>query len=216
MISLTGNSFDRQLRCGAAKQRGALLVSLMILIAVSLLGISAAQIALQDEKASRNERDRHIAFQAAEAALVDAELDIEHSPDAARSRSHIFSRESALGFPDEDKTGCNSGASNIFLGLCRHSFAGAVQVWQKIDFVNDRTPSIQFVTFGKFTGQRLQTGSGPLPAKPPRYIIELLPYAGLGENAGKTSYVYRITAVGFGAHETTQVALQTIYRKESM
>ena len=57
----------------SGRQRGAsLIVSLLMLVAVLVLGISAAQIALQGEKASRNDRDRQIAFQAAEAALMDA------------------------------------------------------------------------------------------------------------------------------------------------
>lgn len=50
----------------------------------------------------------------------------------------------------------------------------------------------------------------------PRYIIELLPYVAAGENAelAERSYLYRITAVGFGAKDGTRVMLQTVYRKE--
>ncbi|WP_395406904.1 PilX N-terminal domain-containing pilus assembly protein [Pseudoduganella sp. UC29_106] len=59
-------------------ERGvALLVTLLMLVAVLLLGASASTMALLGEQAARAERDRLIAFQAAEDALMDAERDIE-------------------------------------------------------------------------------------------------------------------------------------------
>lgn len=58
----------------------ALLVCLLMLIMVMLLGVSAAQLSLQGEKAARGERDREVAFQAAEDAVADAERDIEEGP----------------------------------------------------------------------------------------------------------------------------------------
>ncbi len=63
---------------GVGRERGvALLVCLLMLVMVMLLGVSAAQLSLQGEKASRGDRDREVAFQAAEDALADAERDIE-------------------------------------------------------------------------------------------------------------------------------------------
>ncbi|WP_444848146.1 pilus assembly PilX family protein [Duganella caerulea] len=60
------------------RQRGvAVLMCLMMLILVMLLGVSAAQMSLQGEKAARGERDREVALQAAEDALADAERDIQ-------------------------------------------------------------------------------------------------------------------------------------------
>ncbi|OGB26485.1 MAG: pilus assembly protein [Burkholderiales bacterium RIFCSPLOWO2_02_FULL_57_36] len=194
------------------KQRGvSLVVSLLMLIAVMLLGLSATQIALQSEKASRNDRDRQIAFQAAEAGLLDAEMDIENSPDPARSRSIIFSREIAYAFTD----GCGNGDANPFLGLCAHVADGAAPAWLTVDLLND-SPSAASVPFGKFTGQTFQVGEGSLPAKLPRYIIELMPYNGPGESAelSSRSYFYRITGIGFGMRDTTLVVLQTFYRKK--
>ena len=166
------------------QQRGAsLIVSLLMLVAVLLLGISAAQISLQGEKASRNDRDRQIAFQAAEAALQDAEMDIENSPDA-KSHSPRLVFESPA-------------------------------VWLTVDFTDAAASSTKSVPFGNFTGQKMQTGKGGLPSKLPRYIIEVLGYrvAGGGAEEGTLRYFYRITAMGFGARESTQVVLQTFYRK---
>ena len=58
------------MRTNGNQSGAALLTMLMMLMLVLMLGIAAAQIALQAGKLSRNERDRHIAFTAAEAALL--------------------------------------------------------------------------------------------------------------------------------------------------
>ncbi|RJG01727.1 pilus assembly PilX family protein [Noviherbaspirillum sedimenti] len=200
---------NRRKMCGAA-----LVVALIMLMVILMLGLAAAQSALQGLKTARNDSDRQVAFQAAEAALRDAEMDIEHSPDAGKSRSAIFSRRSALGFPAPGETGCNGGAANIYLGLCRRTAMDTVPTWQTADF-GDEAATTRSVPYGTFTGQILQVGKGALPSRLPRYIIELFSYNKPGEAADKPSYFYRVTAVGFGARETTQVALQSFYRKES-
>lgn len=191
----------------------ALVVALIMLMVILMLGVAAAQSALQGLKTTRNDSDRQVALQAAEAALRDAEMDIEQSPDAGNSRSHIFSRRSTLGFPAPGESGCNGGAANIYLGLCRRPAVDAVPAWQSVDFGDD-ADTMRSVAYGTFTGQVLQVGKGALPRRLPRYIIEIFSYNKPGEAADKVSYFYRITAVGFGARETTQVALQSFYRKE--
>lgn len=193
----------------AAQGGAALIVTLMMLVAVLLLGMSASQIALLGEKAARNDRDRQVAFQAAEAALLDAETDIEDSPDASRSRSHLFAHDRAEGF----EQGCAAGAKNIYQGLCERA-QDDTAVWQTVDLL-DHSDEARSVSYGRFTGRAIQTGEGSLPSRPPRYIVELLPYTLEGEAAtiDDVSFVYRITAVGFGMRESTQVVLQTFYRK---
>jgi type IV pilus assembly protein PilX len=183
------------------------------MVPILLLGLSAMQLALQGEKASRNDRDRQIAFQAAEAALIDAEIDIENSPDVAKSRSKLFGKNKLEGFIE----GCGTGEQNLFLGLCSHAEDGATPVWLTIDFM-ERTPStMRSVPYGRFTGKTFAVGDGSLPAAPPRYIVELVVYNKPGENAETAgqSHFYRITAIGFGARDSTRVVLQTFYRKES-
>jgi type IV pilus assembly protein PilX len=194
------------------RQRGAaLVVSLFMLIAVLLLSISGSQIALQEEKASRKDRDHQIAFQAAEAALMDAELDIENSPSQAKSRSTIFSSDSTEGFTP----GCGTRDSNFNWGLCTKAQDGAPPIWQTVDFI-DESANARTVPYGHFTGHTIQTGAGTLPAKAPRYVIELMPYTREGEEATAEdqAYFYRVTAIGFGTRDTTQVVLQTFYRKD--
>ena len=53
-------------------------VCLVMMLLVMLLGASAARLGLQGEHAMRGERDREIAFQAAEDALADAERAIDN------------------------------------------------------------------------------------------------------------------------------------------
>ncbi|MGE5652448.1 MAG: PilX N-terminal domain-containing pilus assembly protein [Bacillota bacterium] len=179
-------------------QSGAsLIVTLLMLTVLAMVGLSAAQISLQDEKASRNERDREIAMQAAEAALADAELDIESAP-----RSFLFASDSSEGFAPD----CNNGQTARYLGLCL-SGRNIRLAWQAIDFASAKS-----VPYGHFTGRMLPAGAGPLPMHAPRYIIELMPDDEAG-GATQETYHYRITAIGFGAANATRVMLQTLYRK---
>ena len=205
--------------CRSRQYGASLVVSLLMLIAVSLLGISATQIALQGEKASRSDRDRQIAIQAAEAALMDAEMDIKNSPDTALSRSAKFSENPAI---DSDFiVGCGAGGSNLSLGLCQPEAVSSTPVWLKVNFTDVASSSTKSVPYGKFTGQRMQVGTSMLPYQLPRYIIEVISFkmaaatadSGAGGNAKSVTYFYRITAMGFGARPTTQVVLQTFYRK---
>ena len=63
---------------GALKhQSGAVLpISLIMLLLLTLIGVTGSQMTGLEEKMAGNMRDRNIAFQAAEAALRDAEQDI--------------------------------------------------------------------------------------------------------------------------------------------
>ena len=198
------------MRCLNNAQGAALVAVLGMLIVVLLLGASAAQLALQGEKAARGERDRHIAFQAAEAALIDAETDIEGRP-GAPGRSALFAFDSAVGFVD----GC--GIGSVDLGLCLPAPQGLPPAWQTIDLADADAGAMHFVSYGKFTGATMETGRAFLPAKAARYIIELLRSIQPGQNAGVAQhYFYRITAIGFGARATTQVILQSYYRKAAV
>lgn len=193
-----------------------LVVALLMLIAVLLVGASAARLALQGERAARAERDRQIAFQAAEDGLLDAERDIaavasspssSPSPSPSSARAAMFAAGSALGFDD----GCGTGNDGANLGLCRHAAAPAAPVWQTVDLANDGAHSVEY---GQYSGAAMQTGQGFLPFKRPRYIIERMACHQPGEEASAPpTYCYRVTAVGFGARPATQVVLQSVYRK---
>jgi type IV pilus assembly protein PilX len=199
------------MRPPSAMQRGAsLVVALVMLLATFMLGISATRIAVENERAARGTRDRQMALEAAEAALIDAQIDIEHSPDSALSRSTLFSPDRGDGFVD----GCGAGIGTVALGLCTRRDEAA-PAWASVDFADASPASARTVAFGRFTGRHFPTGAGALPARLPRYLIELLPFQqeGYSALAGQVGALYRITAMGFGSHEATRVVLQTFYRK---
>jgi Tfp pilus assembly protein PilX len=198
-------------RRGAARAGGATLVTvLFVLVAVLIVGVSAAQTALNAEKSARQERDRHIAFQAAEAALADAERDIEGGSDPASPRAALFAAGSAIGFAD----GCGRGQDSINLGLCMRAPAPLAPAWQAAELSDETGSAINTIPYGKFTGAAMPAGSGTLPARAPRYIIELMPLARAGEDASqRAGNFYRITAIGFGTRDTTRVVLQAFYRR---
>jgi len=171
----------------ARRQHGAsLLIVLLMLVVVMLFGVSAAQLTLMNEKSSRNDRDRHIAFQAAEAGLRDAERDI------------AGGRVTPAAFPDHPGACQESGAQG---GLCLATASAAP--WRLTNF-SAPAPSI---SYGQFTGLSFPHGAVSLPAQPPRYLIELLRLTTADRQVVSR---YRVTAVGFGPSATTHVMLQTV------
>lgn len=195
-------------RITCPRQAGsALLVSMVMLLIALVAGTSMAGIAFMQEKAARNQRDRIIALQSAELALADAERDIENST-AATSRSTIFSPNSSEGFSER----CGQGDSNIYQGLCISTVPTRSEIITALSSTGANSPS---VPFGRFTGQTMPVGNGPLPGRLPRYVIELVKDNSPGQSTD-TRYLYRITAVGYGAHSRTQVVLQSVYRKAAI
>lgn len=181
-------------------QSGAsLIVVMMILIIVSLLGVGGAQIALMSERGARNDRDMQVAWQAAEAALVDAEFDMTDAS-ASTSRKTLFDGKSKTGFV----AGC--GTSGNSTGLCDVTASGK-PAWLTVNFANTASDA-PTTALGTFTGRTYATGNvGVQPTQAPRYIIELLP-----DPFDNKSVVYRVTAMGFGPRVDIQAVLQMIYR----
>lgn len=62
--------------CQARQQGVTLIVALIFLAVLTLLGVSAARVMVQEERMAGNLRDRDLAFQAAEAALNAAERSV--------------------------------------------------------------------------------------------------------------------------------------------
>ena len=181
----------------------ALVVTLVMLVAVLMLAATSAGMALMGEKAARAERDRYVALQAAEDALMDAERDIE---EAGPERAAL------LAAPGDFAPGCGTGAA---LGLCGPA-ADGTPPWQAVDLAVDGADGADgaAVALGHFTGASMQTGQGALPLRRPRYIIERRPYHRPGEDAGAAArYYYRVTAIGFGNREGTQAVLQSAWRR---
>lgn len=252
MPTHAGTNMRRFVRARDSRQRGVtLLVTMLILIAVMLVGASAARMALQGEQAARAGRDRQVAFQAAEDALMDGERDVARTPsdpaghdgdDAAdaggagatgrtgrtgaigaagagagaaslSARSALFGgappgTDSGPGFVD----GCGTGPVN--LGLCAHAEGAAPPVWQAVDLRGADDGGSHTVQYGDYSGASMQTGSGFLPFRRPRYLIERIPCHQPGDEVGASGdHCYRVTAIGFGANPETEVVLQSVFRR---
>ena len=202
-MSLTNPRFH------ASRNKGfSLITTMILLVVVTILGIGAAQIVLQSEKSTRYGRDFQIAFQAAEAALLDAEFDIRGPNLSSKARTtSTFAAGSAMGFVD----GCGTGDQR---GLCTPSAAGQKPIWYQVNF-QDISDGAHTVRFGEFTGRMFSTGdSGIRPEIAPRYIIEIIQDPTPGGNASSRPTLYRVTAMGFGPRKSTQAVTQMILRKE--
>lgn len=187
------------------RQRGAsLIVVMMVLTVVSLLGIAGIQIATMSERSARNDRDMQIAWQAAEAALIDAEFDI-FGPGTS-TRRDIFKNSNDI---SSFVVGC--GSTGISKGLCTLVDSGK-PAWLTVDFT-DTSNSAKTAVFGQFTNRTFPSGNlGIQPSKAPRYIIEPIPDPERDRTSSVTTYIYRVTAMGFGPRDDIQAVLQMIYR----
>jgi type IV pilus assembly protein PilX len=201
---------DMTLRTTLPVQRGIALVTAMImLIVISIIAIAGAQLAIGSKRMASNQRDRDLALQAAEAALLDAEMDIQ-GVSAPAGRSALFSGTTLNVLPFV--AGCNTGTSGAaaFQGLCDPILNGTPN-WLSVDFAQTNGTA-RTVAYGTFTGRVFPTAAnGLLPAALPRYIIE--PIADTSPGANESTYVFRITAVGYGANAATRAMLQSYYRK---
>jgi type IV pilus assembly protein PilX len=182
--------------CGA---RGAVLATTLVLMTlVLLMGLAAARVAGYGSRAAQFDAGHHIAFAAAEAALADAERDIAGPNSGAPGRESMFATGASAFSPQ-----CGRGADD--LGLCLDRPSPQVPDWQATDLAQDETST---VAYGAYTGARMPTDGPALPARLPRYLIELVPMSG-----GASGTFYRVTAIGFGQRAGTQVVLQAFYHR---
>ena len=193
-------------------QGGASLIMVMIVLTiVSIIGVAGIQISLMSERGARNDRDQQIAWQSAEAALLDAEIYI-YGPGtpATPTRRAIFTpATNLLAFAD----GCGTSGNSI--GLCSLVTSGR-PTWLTAAFDFSATSSSAPSTaYGKYTGRTFQAGGvGTQPAQVPRYVIEPIRDFGADRDLSSATpaYMYRVTAMGFGPRSDIQAVLQMIYR----
>ena len=210
-------------------QRGmSLIVILLLLVVISMLGIASMQIATMGEHGARNDRDMQLATQSAEAALIDAEVDLQGTSTTQGTRTAAFKAGSAR-FPGSD---CSKDSR--WKGLCAlETGANKNATWLEANYTakedgNDRDVAL----FGEFTGRSFQNantsaGIGVQPALRPRYVIENVSELSAVRSGMVTGQynsatpegqattgeqLYRVTAMGFGPRSTTQTVLQTLYR----
>lgn len=185
-------------------QRGAtLIISLIILLLVTILGVSSLQSTTLEEKMAASTRNVDLAFQAAESALRAAEAEI----DANINRDN--------GFSDD----CRSTS-----GLCNQvSAASAFHRWQDPEYCGAGLDIWQCDASVALSGS--DALDSDIYSAQPRYFIEVLQEVGTDDgdtlnmgNIGDTpaedsAMYYRITALGFGGSTYAKVVLQSTYGK---
>ena len=212
----------------SSRERGAaLIIALLLLTIVSLLATSAWQVGMQEERIVGHQRDRNLAFEAAEAALRDGESDVlgicASGHAGCTPRPDLINGET--GFGDNGAQGsCSSDGlclpnrderpdftSTAALGALRAPPATAASV-----------PFGHYTRTGEDAGRAFKGPNGdPLPRQP-RYVIEVMCYHGGGQGmtssfvASCPNPIYRITAIGWGLRqgdggEATEVVLQSYY-----
>ena len=209
-------NFTQQSRQGTLPkgQRGMALVFVLIMISiVFVIAAVSSRLVTLGERAARNDRDRQTAFEAAEAALSDAEIDIMGPNTAGNQRVAMFGELPA-------GEGCsNVNATRGYCGRLTPATTDAtlLSVYKPI-FANEDASTRQWAGFGEFTGREDDfpvSSSGALPVKVPRYIIEksLVSFRNRSTTVGKPFDAFIITAIGYGLQPGTQVVLQAVISK---
>lgn len=179
----------------ARPPRGFSLVTVLLLVAaLAFLALGGAGVSLLQERMAGNARDRHLALQAAEAALRDAEADVEAN----------LSADSP--FVEACTGGLCVPASMVASGPV------SAQRWRTMTWGSANSRA-----YGSATGAAALPGL----AAQPRYIVELLPVLppATGQSAhvgtvGTAAQAFRITARAVGQRDSTVVFLQSTYIKQ--
>ena len=194
----------KQLHSSSVRQRGSvLLISLIMLLVLTVIGITTLRTVVSQERMSANDRDSQIAFQAAELGLRDGERWINSQAELPHELECI-----------SDTPPCR-GAD--FPGVFMIS-----PVESQFDTVGDliAMPLNDWTT----EGESLQNpaydpaqGGAPLQgvAEQPRFLIReariIRDSLTLGRGDETQRYLYEVTAIGVGAEQDSQRVLQSTF-----
>lgn len=172
-----------------AQQRGvALFLALVVLLIITILGVSALQTTTLGERMAANARDRDMAFQAAEAALLDAERYLQNAtlnPFGNAGGLYLLNNASR---PDWVADSTDAGSGFLTYSVDR---PGA----------GDQAPALPGVTQQpRFFIERYPEVPQPDGSLEAGTALELLEF-------------YRVTAIGFGARPETTVLLRTTFQR---
>lgn len=187
-------------------QRGAvLLVSLIILLVLTLLGIATMESTGMEMKMANRSREHMIAMQAAEAGLRAAEMYIQD-----------------IGFSENELTdsGCNAGTQNCFKEDCSdggYCFNGTnAGNWSSCSLTAPAQPVWNDSALAVWTtnGRHHQLVSGQIKANV-KYVVEFLCYipGTVGEIITvNPHFLFRITSLAVSDSGKSQVMLQSTYK----
>jgi type IV pilus assembly protein PilX len=175
--------------------------ALMFLLVLAVLGVSALNSTVMQEKMVSNTKDTNLAFQAAEAALRDAESDVEKNN--------------------------NFWTPTTFTAACTNGLCMPPSTWPSPSSL-DISKAIDWSNTGLTRTYGSQTSAPQLPdvATQPQYVIERIPPppglpaspgASIGMGCGAScppaaaGFAYRLTVLATGARLETRVILQSTY-----
>lgn len=186
------HSYPFLLTGSTTRQDGAVLVTgLLILLVMTILGISGMSSTSMQERMSGNDRDRQIAFQAAEAALREGEEFV------------LTSSYDAL-----DPLNFTAACTN---GLCQKIASGTDNNW------TDNTVWSTSTKHRVYSGNFAEITSNPKYIVEDLGKV-LIPGVGLLTDCYNRPFpcpnMYRITAMGTGSSGTSRVMLQSVFRKD--
>ena len=175
--------------------------ALMFLLVLAVLGVSALNSTVMQEKMVSNTKDMNIAFQAAEAGLRDGEADVE--------------RNKNIWTPTSFSSACTNG---LCVPPSTWPSPSSLDISKAIDWTNAGLTR----TYGSQTALPLL----PDVAAQPQYVIERIPPPpGLPATPGSTvgigcgvscpppptGFAYRLTVLATGVRPETRVVLQSTY-----
>ncbi len=190
-------------------QRGSvLIVSLIFLLLLTIVGVSSMNMTNLEERMASNFRDHDMAFQAAEAALLEAEDFVENTFDTTQAYTN----------PACSGSMCYSAACTN--GLCfQGSFDGSSTTVANCTpgTVNEWENSAVWTTASK---TKLATEQVAGTVQNARYIVEFRCFMPRDPNNyepdlnvfSEWSPAFRITAVASGASTDSTVMLQSTYK----
>jgi type IV pilus assembly protein PilX len=163
------------------KQQGAaLFVSLMMLILVTILGVTGVRLVSLEEKMAGNSYDRNLAFQAAEAALIEAEQYIKDHKTVITTTAVCTSSNRNV---SEAINNCNeAGVCPIPHKECNPRWTESAGFTKWVNISDDLYETLQ-----ENLGEQLAGTST-------EYFIEFLGYKDCPTDTTKSCKFYRITA----------------------
>ena len=170
--------------------------AMMFLLVLSVLGVSALNSTLMQEKMVSNTKDLNVAFQAAEAGLRDAEADVSRNVDAA-DPVHIELRERAV-----------HAALDLAFTLVGRHFQGRRLERQQQDARVRRVHRCPGHADGRSTAPIRDRAAVVPPRLARRKQLGLGCGSGCVHSGGSA---YRLTVLATGARPETRVVLQSTY-----
>ena len=182
------------------RQKGiTLIVGLILLLVMTMLGLTAVQVTTQQERMAGNLRDRNIAFQAAESALREGE--------SALIRCVIdFSGNGAY---DVEAITSNSEDEPAFI------VAPSTAEWMEDSSLEDS--SFLFDDFDDACTEPKTHSAFFQAVAAPRFFLERQPPVGgasLETGVPKTMEVFKVTSGGVGGSQAAVVVLQSSFKKD--